>query len=202
MASRLALMLLLVGLVGQTSVWTQQTPPPPSVKPFVDGADWILLESLTYRIGTTNYQVIVPKGFVTDFSSIPAAFRAFVLPTGRSGRAGIIHDYLYWIQACSREQADRIFLLAMIESGVDLVTRYAMYGAVRAGGLKAWNLNEADRKTGLPRIIPDAWMNLPALARWPDYRQELFKNKVAAEAKLSPIPDYCAASETLNVDVP
>ena len=108
------------------------------VQPFNDGAYWVLIQSFTYTIGQTSYQITVPAGFVTDFASIPAALRGFLSPTGQEGRAAIIHDYLYWEQRCSRDQADWILRLGMIESRVPLVTRQAVYWAVRAPTSAKW----------------------------------------------------------------
>src|SRR5687767_6419042 len=85
-----------------------------AVRQFNDGTYWIVIEPVVYRIGNTQLQIEVPRGFVTDFASIPYGVTAFFLPTGQYSRAAVVHDYLYWTQRCSREQADRIFLLAMI----------------------------------------------------------------------------------------
>ena len=70
----------------------------------------------------------MPKGFVTDFASIPQAFWSFGLSAhGRNSKAAIVHDYLYWTQGCSREQADNLLMIAMKESSVDTGQRIAIY---------------------------------------------------------------------------
>lgn len=38
---------------------------------------------------------VVPKGFVTDFASVPEILQGLIPPTGRYGKAAVIHDYLY-----------------------------------------------------------------------------------------------------------
>ena len=101
MKSRLVLAVTL-GVLWPTYARAQAPPPPPVVQPFNDGAYWVLIKPFTYRIGSTRFAITVPSGFVTDFASIPAAFRAVLSPTGRPGRAAIIHDFLYWDQTCSR----------------------------------------------------------------------------------------------------
>ena len=166
---------LLAGLLAPMSVRAQQPLPPPVVQPFNDGAYWTLIQPFTYIIGQTSHQITVPAGFVTDFASIPAVLRGLLSPTGQEGRAAIIHDYLYWEQRCSREQADWILRLGMIESRVPLVTRQAVYWAVRAMGESAWVVNAADRRDGQPRVIPAIDIaTISPLALWPEFRRQLF----------------------------
>lgn len=178
-------------------------PPPPVAAPkltvFNDGVYFLLLAELVYEIASTGLTVTVPKGFVTDFASIPAPFRAFLSPVGQHGRAAIVHDYLYWQQECNREQSDQIMLLAMTESGVSYVTRHAIHQAVRRFGLPAWGGNEADRKAGLPRRIPEPEQGMPSLAEWPAFRRSLFALGVRADPKAERPPAYCQAA--MNVDI-
>ena len=176
--------------------------PPPIVQPFNDGAHWMVTAPLSYQIGNTEHVITVPAGFVTDFASIPRYFHALLSPTGRPGRGAIIHDFLYWEQSCTREQADRILMLAMMESGVDAVTRSLVYKVVDWFGQSAWELNQQERASGMPRIIPAQFRSVPALAVWPSYRSELFQKGVRATAKPASPPAYCAASMTITVPVP
>src|SRR5580658_5102513 len=91
-----------------------QAPPAPLVLPFGDSVDWVTTEDMAYTIGTTTEKIIVPKGFVTDFASIPQPLWSFGLsPHGQYSRAAVIHDYLYWAQGCTRIQSDRLLLIAM-----------------------------------------------------------------------------------------
>lgn len=62
--------------------------------------------------------ITVPSGFVPDGASIPRILHIAIPTTGWYGRAAIIHDYLYWSQLCTREQADNLMLIAMKESTV------------------------------------------------------------------------------------
>ena len=195
-------LLALMGICQQVTLHAQLPPPAPTVQPFGDGAYWVVAKPFTYRIGDTAHEITVPAGFVTDFASIPFIFRAVLSPTGPPGRAAIVHDFLYWQQSCTRPQADRILLLAMIESRVSAVTRQAVYRAVRFGGGTAWDSNRQERRDGWPRIIPEADMALPALALWPSYRKDLFARGVRAEPKPSTVPGYCAAAMTVSVNAP
>lgn len=87
--------------------------------------------------------VDVPAGFVTDFASVPRLLWPLFPPWGRYGKAAVMHDYLYQAQPCSRALADLMFLRGMQVLGVGRVTRYAMYGAVRAAGWLIWKAHKA-----------------------------------------------------------
>ncbi len=39
--------------------------------------------------------LVVPRGFITDFASVPAALQCILSKTGRYGKAAVIHDYIY-----------------------------------------------------------------------------------------------------------
>lgn len=179
-----------------SEAWAQAPPPAFSVKQFNDGSQWIVTESFSYRVGNSKLFVQVPKGFVTDYASIPPGpLRALFIPTGQYGRAAVVHDFLYWTQHCSREQADRLFLFAMIESKVPADTRIKMYTAVRAGGEPSWRTNQQERKNGLPRIIPDGFLDIDPLEVWSIYRSKLYVWGVRPEANVTQSPPYCAADE-------
>jgi hypothetical protein len=105
--------------------------------------------SMTYYEGeldSDNY-VVVPKGAITDLTSIPRIFRATFDVWGDHGPAAITHDQLYTDKAMfikgaftpiTRARADAIFLEAMEVLGVPRWKRYTMYAGVRAGGWMAW----------------------------------------------------------------
>jgi hypothetical protein len=80
-----------------------QAPPSPTVRAFGDNKFWVTVEPMDYVIGSTNDRISVPKGFVTDFASIPQGLWSLGLsPHGQYSRAAVIHDYLYWSQGCTR----------------------------------------------------------------------------------------------------
>ncbi len=200
---RILISVAVLSLAGRwvAAIFAQQPPPAPIVQPFNDGNDWVVVRPFTYTIGQTTYRITVPAGFVTDFASIPAPMRGFLSPTGQEGRAAIIHDYLYWNQPCTREQADWVLRLGMIESRVPLVTRQAVYWAVRAMGDSAWQQNALERRNGLPRIVPETEIpTIPALAIWSDYRQQLAQRGIRPEPQESMPPTYCAAAMTIVVN--
>jgi len=138
----------------------------------------MLNESLRYRPKDSNQEIAVPAGFVSDFASVPRIFYAIYTPTGRYQWAAVVHDYLYWEQSSSREDADRMLLKAMEESGVGAVDRRIIYDAVRLGGATAWNTNKKEKERGLPRIIPPTYRKIPPNTTWEEYRQLLYEHGV------------------------
>ena len=178
---------------------SQQPIEAPILKPFADNREWVLMRDLNYRIGDSALVITVPKGFVTDFASIPEVFwSADLSPNGRYSKAAIVHDYLYWTQGCTREQADNILDIAMKESNVSFVTRSGVYGGVRLGGGSAWQKNTAERAQALPRVIPDASLEFGPLVLWEDYRRTLADAGVH-DAPAPANPAYCQAGNTTDV---
>ena len=136
-------------------------------------------------------QIVVPRGFVMDFASVPQQLQSFISPVGRHGRAAIVHDFLYWEQRCTREQADDLMRAAMTESGVDPKDATAIYWAVRAGGGPPWEQNRIEHEKGWPRVIPEAALEIPADADWSTYRRALFEQGVRPEPRNEGAADYC-----------
>ena len=156
----------------------QQPIDPVDFRPFVDGGHWIVRQPMTYRIGISNATMTVPVGFVTDFANIPQALQSIIRQNGLYLLPAVVHDYLYWKQACTREQADQIFMLAMIENKVADVHRFPIHAAVRAAGGFAWDDNAKERAANLIRILPKDRMTITAATLWPDYRLKLTQDGV------------------------
>ena len=109
----------------------------------------LLVKSVTDRVRMVAFpyqryskvvdkHILVPRGFHTDFASVPRLPLVFMLLGGRADRASVIHDYLYSTQTFDRKTSDRIFLEHMGEDGINIIYRYLMYWGVRAGGFFAW----------------------------------------------------------------
>jgi len=89
----------------------------------------------------TGKVVVVPRWYVTDFASVPWYGQSFIDPQGPTARAAIIHDWLYAIgEPGKREEADAIFLRAMLRYGVPSFQANIAYQAVRTGGEKGYGL--------------------------------------------------------------
>lgn len=110
------------------------------VRPLPDGRHWELLEEFDYYLGSldSGMYIRVPKGFVTDFASVPRIFWWLFPPWGKYGKAAVVHDYLYHTRMFSRVVSDAIFLEAMVVLKVPLWKRLIIYWAVRIGGWVPW----------------------------------------------------------------
>lgn len=98
--------------------------------------------------------VRVPMGFVTDLTSIPQGLWSFGLrPEGPHSYAAIVHDWLYWTQERTREEADQILLFALEDSKVDVALCNRIYNAVRLGGGLSWKMNATLKKNGEKRLL-------------------------------------------------
>src|SRR5262245_47763532 len=195
----LAAVILAANAFGSASAAAQQPIRPVPLTPFGDGQNSLLAESLTYQIGNTNYTIVVPAGFVTDFASTPRAIWAVLPPTGRYQLAAVVHDFLYWDQGCTRQQADDLLRVAMAESNVKPVERDIIWQAVRKFGGAAWDGNASAKAAGRPRIIPPSDLSIPPLVTWPEYQAQLMAKGVRPQPTPTTPPNYCGAATLVNL---
>ena len=107
-----------------------------------DGRKLFTLDAeFPYCDAETGKLIVVPRWYVTDFASVPWYGQGFVDPQGPTARAAIVHDWLYTIgEPGKREEADAIFLRAMLRYGVPPFQAKIAYQAVRVGGDKGYGL--------------------------------------------------------------
>lgn len=78
----------------------------------------------------------IPKGFNTDFGSIPQLFQSLVSPIGSPTKAYVLHDYLLSLylqgKISKRKICDKTFRVALRNEGVGMVRRSFVYLCVRA----------------------------------------------------------------------
>lgn len=122
----------------------------------------ILLQDYFYCHRQSGQVFRIPRGYQTDFASIPAVARLLTDRMGDTLEPAKIHDWLYSVgegaadtsKEVKRAEADKIFLDAMEDNGVGLATRWIMYQSVRLGGGNAygrgdeWNDRFRDTDTG------------------------------------------------------
>jgi hypothetical protein len=97
--------------------------------------------------------VTVPKGFVTDLTSVPPVFFTVLRPEGPYAYAAVIHDYLYWVQDRTRLEADEALRLVMDEFPVNAADKWAIFAGVRVGGAGPWKTNRDLKQRGEKRIL-------------------------------------------------
>ena len=175
-------------------------PPAPLLQPFGNGEDWMLLSPMVYQAGKgSRLIVIVPRGFVTDYASIPRPLRILLPNRGDYGNAAVIHDYLYWRQDCTRGQADNIMAIAMMEAGVPSATLRAIHAGVRLGGQGAWDRNRRDRQSGLVRTAGPPFDQVPPGGTWPAYRAWIQRNNGKHGAEYPVPPRVCAMGDSVRI---
>ena len=140
-----------------------------------DGKYWIVNEPLIYEQPKTKQSFEVPRGFVTDMASVPRLFWSAFPPCGKYTPAAVVHDYIYWSQPpnCDQKCADDLLLVAMEESGVNLVSRKAIYAGVRVGGKSSWDENARLQKAGTIRFVPEEYMNFGPYDTWADIESRI-----------------------------
>lgn len=118
---------------------------------------WALTEPITWipdtGARTDQKAVTVPRGFVTDLTSVPPEFFSLLRPEGPYAYAAVVHDYLYWFQQRSRLESDEILRLVMDEFPVTTADKWAIYAGVRAGGGFAWKKNTNLKAAGERRVL-------------------------------------------------
>lgn len=145
---------------------------PAILSKFSDGM-YYLRAPIDYSTEKIPLSVQIPTGFVTDLTSIPRVFWSLIPRDGPYADAAIVHDYLYWYQRTTREEADKALLYAMEELEVSKRTSNAVYAAVRSSfGERAWLDNKELRRNGEirrlarfpehPRIKWSNWKKQPA----------------------------------------
>jgi hypothetical protein len=113
---------------------------------------WELLQDFTVFIHTEDqtFEVIIGKGFVTDYASVPRIPFAYMLYGGIGNYAAVLHDALYsnssLVKVCDfdtqmrfhpdREFCDEAFLAGLEARGISSWKVKPMYWAVRWQGEK------------------------------------------------------------------
>ena len=112
-----------------------------------------LIRNLVVKLddGTT---ITVPRGFETDFSSIPRVARSF-LHWSKVDIAGVVHDFLYWCpqKGISRKRADAIWkeLAGAGQHHANCFQRWAGWAGLRLIGWGAFCKACEARETGHAR---------------------------------------------------
>lgn len=143
----------------------------PALVPFAGQDYWYLERPLIWESNNTHpSKLVVPKGFVTDFASIPNMFWTWLPRIGRYGLPAIAHDWLYWEQFTERAAADLLLDAAMGELKVSGLQRSLIYRAVQLFGGFAWDRNGKDKQGGAKRILK----KVPPAAEisWEEWRQQ------------------------------
>lgn len=101
---------------------------------WLDDERFMLLADLIYDSDLLARTVFVPRGFVTDFASVPRVPIVYTMFGNRAHHESVIHDFLYQTNQVPRGTADKVFLEAMAARGKSKFIQRAMYWGVVMGG--------------------------------------------------------------------
>ncbi len=108
---------------------------------------WVLQRGFTYDLGYRggSDKIKVPKGFRTNFASVPKFAQIIYSPYHPSyGKAAVLHDYLWSIQKYSKKYCDAVFYDAMISLKCPAKRREMFYQAVNLFGNAAWKNSQIE----------------------------------------------------------
>ena len=116
----------------------------PDVTPLPDGKNWRINKNWELNVVLKNDtfdKIIIKKGFIFDFASIPKfAWPMVGSPaTGLHRYGSILHDYMYYLHFFNdREYADCVFYAFNKQEGLSTTKNEIMFRAVRTFGESAW----------------------------------------------------------------
>lgn len=130
--------------------WTNEFTKPLTVTFFPKENKWRVDRSFEYHQKKESRAacILVEKGWLTDFASVPWAAQWLIPKSGKYNQAAVLHDYIYSkggkvrsahtnkVYFYTKKEADVMFLDAMKLLGVPLWKRRVMYRAVR---IAIWN---------------------------------------------------------------
>jgi hypothetical protein len=107
--------------------------------------------TMTFRDGAPA--ITVPAGFVTELASVPKRLRWWKGQTDASIAPAVFHDYLYWTQACTQDEADAVMYHAMTAQGGATAKNAAVYRAVSGSGSAAFKAHRELQRRGVVRTL-------------------------------------------------
>lgn len=114
------------------------------------GREWRLHRRFVVEV--EGEPIVIPRGFVTDFASVPRVPLAYLLAGGIGEKAATLHDWLYAEQR-DRAFADRAFRAALELEGEPRWRARLMYAGVRLGG--AGRYGERGPALVVPSRLPE-----------------------------------------------
>jgi len=105
----------------------------------VEREDFYILTSHLSYITNIGDKIIVPKGFKTNFASVPRLAKFYIDDDDWQIRApSVVHDYLYSAESAklgfNRQQADGILFEAMVGLGMRKTKALLIYYTLRLFG--------------------------------------------------------------------
>ena len=104
----------------------------------LDGRWFQLTKDFTY-IDNDGTAYTVPKGFISDGSSVPRILWSIVSPKGRAKEPGAGHDFDYWVAEIPRKAADKKYRRMLNVKRFNWFIRWAAYRGLRTGAWMHYN---------------------------------------------------------------
>ena len=109
----------------------------------IDRKNWALDQKMVWQ-GNPKHGgdiITIPRGFITDFASIPKIFHSWMGPMGIYMRAAILHDWLLRLlrmgmSKVSARDIDGIFRKVCQDEGVNVFLARQLWVGVRLGALR------------------------------------------------------------------
>ena len=113
-------------------IWTDYVDNQPQIAERIKGWKYADVTSILYTIR-------IPRGYVTDFASLPKFVELFYDVNGPSRQSAVLHDFLYSARWLSRKLTDTLFYDAMRQAKISRVQCSNFYWGVRLGGWAHWD---------------------------------------------------------------
>lgn len=112
----------------------------PAILEMLGNFKWKVMEDFVFYTDKPDDEILVPKGYITDLTTVPRIFWVLFPPHGNYAKAAIIHDYLYSNALRTKKEADDIFLLGMEVLEVPYITRHILWWGAHIFGRGAYNV--------------------------------------------------------------
>jgi hypothetical protein len=114
--------------------------------------------TMTFKDGAPA--ITVPAGFVTELGSVPKRLQGWEGKTDVSMAPAVFHDYLYWTQACTQDEADAVMHVAMTALGMSNAKAAQTYKSVNTTGSTVFKSNGEQRRNGAARTFTPEYMRV------------------------------------------
>jgi hypothetical protein len=150
---------------------------------------------MTFKDGAPA--IMVPAGYVTELGSVPKSHQWWDGKAEGSIAPAIFHDYLYWTQACTRDEADAVMHVAMTALGVGNAKAAQTYKAVSRTGSSAFKSNGERRRNGEARTFTPEYVR--AVVQQPFDVNETLATALRKAQAASGLATHDAPSEAIKL---
>lgn len=121
----------------------------------LNGKEWKVQQPFVYIYNEDGIyeEILVPKGFITDYGSIPQIFQNIIPKDDEMSGAYVVHDLIYASELFSRKICDDILLKAFQELGAGWLKRNTVYSAVRTCGWNVWRKHDKEKVNKVRDLI-------------------------------------------------